>query len=73
MPNYRRLFVPGASYFFTVVTADRAPILVTDQARACLRRAFVAAKARWPFEIPNFNCSRCTCPYSSSPITTPKL
>ncbi len=52
MPNYRRLFVPGASYFFTVVTADRAPILVTDQARACLRRAFVAAKARWPFEIP---------------------
>jgi REP element-mobilizing transposase RayT len=30
MPNYRRAFVEGASYFFTVVTFDRLPILTTE-------------------------------------------
>lgn len=51
MPDYRRWFVPGASYFFTVVTADRAPIFRHETARAGLRRAFSEVKARWPFEI----------------------
>ncbi len=51
MPNYRRAYVPGAMYFFTLVAENRAPILATDLARRCLRSALVAAKKRWPFEI----------------------
>jgi putative transposase len=51
VPNYRRLFAPGACYFFTVVTAGRAPIFATDVARKCLRHAFLKAKARWPFRV----------------------
>jgi REP element-mobilizing transposase RayT len=27
MPEYRRLYRPGGTYFFTVVTEDRMPIL----------------------------------------------
>jgi putative transposase len=50
LPNFRRAFVPGGSYFFTVVTEARAPILTGDLARSCLRRAFIAARARWPFQ-----------------------
>ena len=37
MPNFRRYFVPGATYFFTVVTYNRAPILCSDVAREILR------------------------------------
>jgi putative transposase len=51
VPLYRRAFVPGGRYFFTLVTAGRAPILVTDLARRCLRAAFVEARARWPFQV----------------------
>jgi putative transposase len=51
MPNYRRAHAPGAMYFFTIVTNRRAPILVSDLARRCLRSAFLGARARWPFEI----------------------
>jgi len=32
MSNYRRCFVPGGSYFFTVVTERRAKILGNDLA-----------------------------------------
>jgi putative transposase len=49
VPNFRRAFVPGASYFFTVATADRAEILTGEVARSCLRRAMQEARVRWPF------------------------
>lgn len=49
MPNYRRAYVPGGSYFFTLVTAGRAPLLCTDNGRVCLRRAIQGARVRWPF------------------------
>ena len=39
MSNYRRSYVPGGSYFFTVVTQRRAAILTNDTARDCLRDA----------------------------------
>ena len=51
MPNYRRLFVPGGTFFFTVVTERRAGILCDPHARQCLREAFRITKTRWPFEI----------------------
>ena len=39
MANYRRLFVPGATYFFTQVTYQRIPWLCTDISRQILREA----------------------------------
>ena len=48
MPNYRRCYVPGGSYFFTVVTERRALILGTDLARDLLRAAFRDGFDRWP-------------------------
>ncbi len=51
MPEYRRLFIPGGTYFFTVVTQDRRPILTTDTARACLRTAIRTVRKKQPFGL----------------------
>ena len=51
MPNYRRAFVPGGTFFFTVVTDRRAPILCDPPARIALRRALCSGRERWPFQI----------------------
>ena len=48
MSHYRRCYVPGGSFFFTVVTDRRAPILGTDLARDLLRAAFRDCFDRWP-------------------------
>jgi putative transposase len=50
MPRYRRNFVPGGSYFFTVNLADRREHLLTDHVDA-LRAAFRYARSRHPFTI----------------------
>ncbi|MDZ4659219.1 MAG: transposase [Bythopirellula sp.] len=39
MSDYRRYFVPGGMYFFTVVAYDRRPILTTPAGRKFLRSA----------------------------------
>ena len=39
MPEYRRHYVPGGTYFFTCTTHYRWPILTTDLGRRCLREA----------------------------------
>ena len=49
MSNYLRNYVPGGSYFFTVVTENRAPILNNDIARNCLRAAFRHCLQDFPF------------------------
>ena len=49
MPTYRRNFVPGGTYFFTVVTHNRAKILRSERARTCLRQAVTGCQARWSF------------------------
>ena len=51
MPEYRRSFIPGGTYFFTVVTYHRLPILVTKEARNILRLALKDVKRRFPFSI----------------------
>jgi putative transposase len=51
MPNYRRYFVAGGTYFFTIVTMDRARILTTDLGRDCLSAALHDVREQWPFEI----------------------
>ena len=52
MPNYRRRFVPGGSYFFTVKTAGNAPLFADEAARSRLGTLFREAQRRWPFEMP---------------------
>ena len=54
MPDYRRWYVPGGTFFFTVVTADRRPILCDELARHCLRRAIETIRVRRPIEIVAF-------------------
>ncbi len=44
----RRLLVPGGTYFFTVVTERRRPILV-DKNVSLLMQAFNAVKTTYPF------------------------
>ena len=51
MPDYCRAFVPGGTFFFTVVTERRAPWLCEDRARACLCEAMGRCRMRWPFAI----------------------
>jgi REP-associated tyrosine transposase len=51
MPNYRRWFVPGGSYFFTVVSENRAPIFCTDVARPILSEWIQSCQRQWPFRI----------------------
>lgn len=50
MPNYRRLRIAGATYFFTVNLADRSLRLLTDRADL-LRAAFAETKTSLPFTI----------------------
>ena len=50
MPNYRRNFVPGGTYFFTVVTHERRPIFTDDLARSCLRKAIQDELEVRPFD-----------------------
>lgn len=49
MPEYRRCYIEGGTYFFTVVTYKRLPILTTDAARALLRYAWLDVRKRFPF------------------------
>ena len=50
MPDYRRLRIPGATYFFTVNLLDRrSDLLVAHIAE--LREAVRAVRAKWPFHI----------------------
>jgi len=51
MSDYRRYFVPGATYFFTVVAWRRRPILTTALGRRCLRSAFDKVRQAHPFEL----------------------
>jgi putative transposase len=49
MPEYRRSFIPGGTYFFTLVTYYRAPILTAPASRNLLRVAWLNVQDRYPF------------------------
>jgi len=51
MSNYRRNYIKGGSYFFTVVTEKRRAILNSDLARECLRNAFRHCMQELPIKI----------------------
>ena len=52
--QYRRLFSPGGSYFFTLVTAQRRHILCDEKAVKVLRESFMQVIAKRPFTIDAF-------------------
>ncbi len=54
MSHYRRNYVEGGTYFFTVVTYYRRRFLDTDLARHCLREAIESIRRDRPFEIVAF-------------------
>jgi putative transposase len=51
MSDYRRRFVAGGTFFFTVVTYSRRPILTTEQGREYLRSAILAVRKCDPFDL----------------------
>ena len=50
MPNYRRAFVPGGCWFFTVNLLERRKTLLVDHIDA-LRAAVATTRERYPFVI----------------------
>jgi putative transposase len=50
MSAYRRYFIPGATYFFTVVTYQRRQFLTGPMARTCLGSALREVRAARPFQ-----------------------
>ena len=51
MSRYRRDSTPGGTWFFTVVTQNRRPILCDEAVRAALHDAIVLTRVNWPFRI----------------------
>ena len=51
MSNYRRYYVPGGTYFFTLVTHERRPLFQHETARRCFREAILEEQRKHPFEL----------------------
>ena len=51
MSNYRRVFVPGGTYFFTLVTWKRRPLLASEDRVDLLRDAFRHVRKTRPFAL----------------------
>ena len=51
MSRYRRADTPGATYFFTVVSYRRQPILCDEPIRSALRHAIAEVRTRHPFVV----------------------
>lgn len=51
MPEYRRTYIPGAVYFFTVTTWRRQKSLLEEPVRFALREAITLTRRQWPFTI----------------------
>jgi len=51
MAEYRRIYINGGTYFFTLATARRAPIFCAPEVRLILRTAIQKVRQRHPFEI----------------------
>jgi putative transposase len=49
--NYRRAFIPGGSWFFTLVTESRRPVFASSENISVLREAFRSVKTKHPFTI----------------------
>ena len=49
--DYRRYYQAGGTYFFTVVSYRREPILIQPEVRVAVRQAIETVRKRYPFEI----------------------
>lgn len=50
MSEYRRTYIPGGSYFFTVKALNRRSILIEAPYRTALRQAIIDVGSKLPFE-----------------------
>ena len=50
MPDFRRYFVAGGTYFFTLVTARRSPLLRHEHARTLLAKVMREARKKAPLQ-----------------------
>jgi putative transposase len=51
MPNYRRFYIPGGTYFFTLVTYRRNPVFADPKNVDRLRRAAAEVRHVRPFDF----------------------
>jgi putative transposase len=51
MPDYRRSRIPGATYFFTLVTFERRPLFLQPEARNILHAAREKVGEKHPFSV----------------------
>ena len=51
MSHYRRAYIPGGTYFFTVVTHERTPIFINEERVEAIRPAFRKEMAARPFQL----------------------
>ena len=51
MPDYRRAYVPGGTFFLTLVTFERQRLFAAAENIARLRRALAIVKRERPFEV----------------------
>ena len=51
MPQYRRTHLEGGTFFFTLVTHNRAGFLCSSDARPLLRRVMRECFSRWPTQV----------------------
>jgi len=51
MINWRRAEVHGGTFFFSLVTESRAPILAIPGARSLLREVTLECRRQWPFHM----------------------
>ena len=51
MTNYRRTYIKGGYYFFTVVSYERKRFLCDSLARNCLHQVIDDVRKKWPFDI----------------------
>ena len=51
MPEYRRTFIPGGSYFLTLTTYNRTPLFQSPENISRLRTAIKTVKLEMPFDI----------------------
>ena len=51
MPDYRRAFVPGGTFFFTLCVHKHRRIFANETNVQLLRNAVHTVKTEWPFEI----------------------
>lgn len=52
MPNYRRSYHKGGTFFFTLVTNSRKPFFNHSKIRFHLKQAIIKVKLELPFNIP---------------------